>query len=348
MSQSNLTFKRELTNRVKSVELLTCNSSKFIDKKPKDLLRAIGKIEQSDWNIREIEKKIEQSKKGSEIIRNREKVPKWNREQFVARQNQLTNLDVQENKYKEFDDVLKTVEKKLKEGAVLENAKNKVANISNQFKQKQPVEKKTNHKSSSKPFAVTKDTFKEKCYFCKQNVYLMEKMYAEHLVFHRSCFKCYHCNVLLRLGSYAFDKDDKEGKFYCNHHFRLPPLQIQSHQNYSAEKSLLNTIKNHNLKRDNIVKVSETLVIPGNTNIKNAEIHSDEESLESQVDDVDWTSTNFLTCSDSSEDSQSSDFIKTPSDNTTSHKQKKSGLNWRKKYTYKSEEDFGEYSSDGK
>ena len=50
------------------------------DKKPKDLLRAIGKIESNDWNIKQIEKKIEESKK-TEVGKSKEKVPKWSREQ---------------------------------------------------------------------------------------------------------------------------------------------------------------------------------------------------------------------------------------------------------------------------
>lgn len=71
-----------------------------VEKKPKDLLRAIGKIETSDWNIREIEKKIMENKMGkpSKAI-NKEKVPKWSKEQFVARQTKMEkkHLDRQES-----------------------------------------------------------------------------------------------------------------------------------------------------------------------------------------------------------------------------------------------------------
>lgn len=55
------------------------------EKKPPDLLRAIGKIESSDWNVREIEKKIMENKLGkNKNNHEKEKVPKWNREQVCS------------------------------------------------------------------------------------------------------------------------------------------------------------------------------------------------------------------------------------------------------------------------
>lgn len=61
-----------------------------VDKKPKDLMRAIGKIETSDWNIKEIEKKILENKLGkpSKAV-DKEKVPKWSKEEFLARQTKM-------------------------------------------------------------------------------------------------------------------------------------------------------------------------------------------------------------------------------------------------------------------
>lgn len=110
------------------------------DKKPKDLMRAIGKIDSNDWNVREIEKKIEQSKK-TEVHgpKGREKVPKWSREQFQARQHKMskpTRQDSAEEKFKEIDQTLKNLDKQLKEGSVLEvgeRGRNKVASIAGQF-----------------------------------------------------------------------------------------------------------------------------------------------------------------------------------------------------------------------
>lgn len=119
------------------------------DKKPKDLLRAIGKIESNDWNIREIEKKIEQSKK-TEVGKSREKVPKWSKEQFLQRQNKMArplDPDAVDEKFKEIDQTIKNLDKQLKEGTVLERGQrgnNKVASIAGSFKKKentQPEEK---------------------------------------------------------------------------------------------------------------------------------------------------------------------------------------------------------------
>ncbi|XP_044042460.1 protein-methionine sulfoxide oxidase mical3a-like [Siniperca chuatsi] len=55
------------------------------------------------------------------------------------------------------------------------------------------------------------------CFFCQKKVYLMERLSAEGLFFHRSCFQCFHCSNTLRLASYAFDQH--RARFYCLHHF---------------------------------------------------------------------------------------------------------------------------------
>ncbi|XP_023086587.2 F-actin-monooxygenase MICAL3 isoform X8 [Piliocolobus tephrosceles] len=55
------------------------------------------------------------------------------------------------------------------------------------------------------------------CYFCKKRVYVMERLSAEGLFFHRECFRCSICATTLRLAAYTFDCD--EGKFYCKPHF---------------------------------------------------------------------------------------------------------------------------------
>lgn len=112
------------------------------DKKPKDLLRAIGKIESNDWNVREIEKKIEQSKK-TEVGKSREKVPKWSKEQFLQRQNKICRApeDVEETdeRFREIDQTIKNLDKQLKEGRHLERGergRNKVASIAGNFVKK--------------------------------------------------------------------------------------------------------------------------------------------------------------------------------------------------------------------
>lgn len=133
----------QFNDRIKSMEQrITAKGSTSADKKPKDLLRAIGKIESNDWNIREIEKKIEQSKK-TEVGKSREKVPKWSKEQFLQRQNKMSRppeeQECTEERFKEIDQTIKNLDKQLKEGSVLElgeRGKNKVASIAGNFVKK--------------------------------------------------------------------------------------------------------------------------------------------------------------------------------------------------------------------
>ncbi|KAI8506728.1 [F-actin]-monooxygenase mical3 [Branchiostoma belcheri] len=62
------------------------------------------------------------------------------------------------------------------------------------------------------------------CFFCDKRVYVMERLSAEGLFFHRSCFKCDYCGCILRLGNYAFAAGEGvngKGTFYCRPHFRM-------------------------------------------------------------------------------------------------------------------------------
>ncbi|XP_070137022.1 F-actin-monooxygenase Mical isoform X5 [Drosophila bipectinata] len=90
---------------------------------------------------------------------------------------------------------------------------------------------KTANISSKVALAFKKQAASEKCRFCKQTVYLMEKTTVEGLVLHRNCLKCHHCHTNLRLGGYAFDRDDPQGRFYCTQHFRLPPKPLPQRTN---------------------------------------------------------------------------------------------------------------------
>lgn len=133
----------QFNDRIKSMESkISAKNASVLEKKPKDLLRAIGKIESNDWNVREIEKKIEASKK-TEVGKSREKVPKWSREQFLQRQSKMNRpaerQESVEEKFKEIDMTIKSLDKQLKEGHNLdtgERGRNKVASIAGQFKKK--------------------------------------------------------------------------------------------------------------------------------------------------------------------------------------------------------------------
>ncbi|KAK7896722.1 hypothetical protein WMY93_022047 [Mugilogobius chulae] len=57
------------------------------------------------------------------------------------------------------------------------------------------------------------------CFFCKQHVYVMERMSAEGLFFHRGCLMCDYCGCSLRITTYIYDRPS--GRFFCPEHFNL-------------------------------------------------------------------------------------------------------------------------------
>src|SRR5205814_2030467 len=77
-------------------------------------------------------------------------------------------------------------------------------------------------KGSKRPFTVTLET----CEQCSKTVYPMEKVSVENRIFHNSCFRCGHCNTLLKLGNYASGGES----FYCKPHFQQ---LFKSKGNYS-------------------------------------------------------------------------------------------------------------------
>uniref|UniRef100_UPI0009B3B799 F-actin-methionine sulfoxide oxidase MICAL3-like n=1 Tax=Monopterus albus TaxID=43700 RepID=UPI0009B3B799 len=55
------------------------------------------------------------------------------------------------------------------------------------------------------------------CFFCKKKVYVIARLSAEGLFFHRSCFQCGCCGSTLRLAAYTYDQH--KGGFYCVQHY---------------------------------------------------------------------------------------------------------------------------------
>ncbi|KAH9624349.1 hypothetical protein KSS87_020680 [Heliosperma pusillum] len=55
----------------------------------------------------------------------------------------------------------------------------------------------------------------QKCKACDKTVYLMDELSADGVVYHKSCFKCYHCKTRLQLHSFS----SMEGVLYCKPHF---------------------------------------------------------------------------------------------------------------------------------
>lgn len=319
----------QFSDRIKSMEQrITGKHGGVTEKKPKDLLRAIGKIESNDWNVKEIEKKIEQSKK-TEVGKSREKVPKWSREQFLARQNKLTRPQEGEEKFKEIDTTIKALDKQLKDPVLLERGergKNKVASIAGQFVKKDDQSSvsapQTDDKSQQKQtqnkvgIVFSSQGASENCHFCKQRVYLMEKITAEGLILHRSCLKCHHCHTNLRLGGYAFDRDNPQGLFYCTQHYRLPakakptPKRLLPRpstretpdgagtKNLSQTPSLISDSVKSEISKLDIFNRGQT---PERIEFENYDISDGEPSLENVIDENEWTDRNFGTGTDASE-----------------------------------------------
>ncbi|XP_074835919.1 LIM domain and actin-binding protein 1 isoform X2 [Carettochelys insculpta] len=84
-------------------------------------------------------------------------------------------------------------------------------------KQQSSDYKPSNQTDTSPPKAVKKFHLpaKETCVSCQKTVYPMERLLANHQVFHISCFRCSHCNSKLSLGTYA----SLHGNIYCKPHF---------------------------------------------------------------------------------------------------------------------------------
>jgi len=56
-----------------------------------------------------------------------------------------------------------------------------------------------------------------KCAQCQKTVYVTERLQIDDAVlFHKACFRCAHCNNIIKLGSFAA----LEGKYYCKPHFK--------------------------------------------------------------------------------------------------------------------------------
>uniref|UniRef100_A0A3P8WSS4 LIM zinc-binding domain-containing protein n=1 Tax=Cynoglossus semilaevis TaxID=244447 RepID=A0A3P8WSS4_CYNSE len=50
----------------------------------------------------------------------------------------------------------------------------------------------------------------DKCHECEKRVYMVERICAEGLYFHRECFRCSTCSSTLRQGAHAFDSENSE------------------------------------------------------------------------------------------------------------------------------------------
>jgi len=82
---------------------------------------------------------------------------------------------------------------------------------------------------------------KQMCEVCGKSVYPTERLTADEKVFHRFCFRCSHCNGVLKLGSYAA----MGGVFFCKPHFKQ---LFASKGNYAEGFGKLKPQQEHDLK----------------------------------------------------------------------------------------------------
>ncbi|XP_071344619.1 F-actin-monooxygenase MICAL2 isoform X2 [Trachinotus anak] len=75
----------------------------------------------------------------------------------------------------------------------------------------------------------------DKCHCCERRVYMVERVCAEGLYFHRECFRCSTCSSALRQGAHAFDSE--QGKLYCKLHFDQRNNGTNLRRNFSLRSS---------------------------------------------------------------------------------------------------------------
>ncbi|XP_046409938.1 F-actin-monooxygenase Mical isoform X1 [Neodiprion fabricii] len=298
----------EFSGRIKNIEDKLKGTAPT-EKKPRDLLRAIGKIERSDWNVKEIEKKIEENKMGRGARQQKvERVPKWSREQFLARQIKMEKKGRDPNdsdsKYADLDNTLKFIDKKIKEGNVLGH--NKVSAMAEQFSNKnQEAEQKVQRSNSKAALVLPAQGGSEMCHFCNKRVYLMERLSAEGKFFHRGCFRCEYCSTSLRIGSHMFDREKAGGRFYCTQHFGLSgtmkarvekkKISLIDKENIPNLSPSMKTPEKPKTPLEGVVGLDllDRGQTPERIEFENLAGLSDAEEAQSQMDEDEWTDRNF-------------------------------------------------------
>ncbi|XP_059469420.1 F-actin-monooxygenase Mical isoform X2 [Neocloeon triangulifer] len=318
----------KFSGRIKELEEKFKKGNPILEKKPKDLRRAIGRIDKADWNLAEIERKIEENKMGKGKAHGGEKVPKWSHDKFLDKitlmQSKLKGRSKEdEAKFREIDSTLKKLDRKIREGSVCDptgpRGANKVSAMAEQLaKKNEPVEAPPIQKSSSKgTFSVAQQA--SDCHFCSKRVYLMEQLTAEGVLFHRGCFRCEYCGTTLRLNNYAFDRDGRYGsRFVCTNHFGLPGYIRGARARRKSEDMKAATLDEIAFATPRAADESDAVVTVGVTP-ERVEFEnlagglSDEEgsvarpaSGLAEMDEEAWTDHNFgVSCADDSSDSQS-------------------------------------------
>ncbi|XP_050361310.1 F-actin-monooxygenase Mical isoform X6 [Nymphalis io] len=175
--------------------------------KPKDLMRSVGKIERDDWNVKEIERKIMENRLGRPEPKTAEKVPKWDREQFLGRQRRLKEGENNEEKWGEIDETLHKLDQKLRDSGRPVHGTKKVAKLATKFvkKEEPEAEKALSKEELKKPWRGPSSAGMQ-CAACGTRVFAAEGVVADGLHLHRACFRCAVCKTVLRPGNYTMER----------------------------------------------------------------------------------------------------------------------------------------------
>ncbi|KAM8877360.1 F-actin-monooxygenase MICAL2 isoform 6-T7 [Synchiropus picturatus] len=77
----------------------------------------------------------------------------------------------------------------------------------------------------------------DKCHLCKRRVFMVERISADGLFFHRECFRCTACRSTIRQGSHSYDSE--QGKLYCKLHFDQRNSVTNSPRSFSLRRKHL-------------------------------------------------------------------------------------------------------------
>ena len=122
------------------------------NKKPKELKRAIGRIDKDDWNIQNIEQKLVVNSQVQDV--KKDKVPKWSKAAFQDKFNIMKAKcdngkdDKDSKKYSDIDSNLAKLQRKLREGSALETGErgsNRVSALAEELFGKSKILSTNNH-----------------------------------------------------------------------------------------------------------------------------------------------------------------------------------------------------------
>ena len=220
----------------------------------------------------------------------------------------------EDKKQKDIDASLAKLQAKLREGSQDGSSKvsSLVGELSNKFNPSQ--ERPELKREGSTVWAPPKPSGhgrSDDCFFCVKKVYVVERMSAEGKFFHRACFRCDYCNILLRLGSYVYHREGRfAGKFFCIPHSTEKALEKYKYRS-KLEEIQANEMKKKELakrreEKDRLSAISpsnrgrlreQDLIARGATPERaeyeaSIDLSAEESGLE-QIDEDEWTDRNF-------------------------------------------------------